>query len=338
MSNNKLDDDNEEGGGRINSGFWANLSTKSQPQSLSTGLTNRNGAGAEDDDAVEEEVLLPKTKKSRLIRRKRNNQCQPRLPLPVPASAVATTTTTTAAAGTTPNSLDELGDHKQFPQGEHDPTIITASTISASASAVGTPLPALPAQQPASDTLTGVPKVCDIVKAFRPAVFPSIPSSLLEKSEKQIRALKWNRLWKELEVSKWSFSKGKGLDDFYYYQPAAPCAASSAAAQHPKEGTPPFKSHSDVIYVVVKAANALRARSGSGLDAREEARQRSDSDSHSDSDSDDAPEPTPDAKEETSGSGVPADLPWPETWRRLQEEGWAWDHGAGLVTTYYLVK
>ena len=30
-------------------------------------------------------------------------------------------------------------------------------------------------------------------------------------------------------------------------------------------------------------------------------------------------------------------LKWPALWARLQEDGWSWDHGSGLVTTFYLV-
>jgi len=201
---------------------------------------------------------------------------------------------------------------------------------------------------------------------------PEIPRSL-RIPEKSLRALKWNHVWKELETMKWTVSKGKGLDDFYYYRPGLRDATKNKKHQtttllsvNVREGIPHFNRQSDVIDYIVKEAIPYKVCEGivdSGKDG-----QCPNSNSHPESESEaefsvgkhpaafesaDLPSDHR-AKNENKaeiGSIKESDalsyerwascnvqtMKWVDIWSRLQDEGWSWDHGSGLITTFYLM-
>jgi hypothetical protein len=179
--------------------------------------------------------------------------------------------------------------------------------------------------------------------------------------------MKWSHIWKELKNMKWTLSKGKGLDDYYYYRPdrrdtsRSQQPASFSGTMNMIEGVPYFKRQSDVVDFVVKKAGEYDRDKNVVHECSDEQGQSS-SESESEfsvgtqiEEVDDSTEPfnkspkggntllsrsnekTESVLVETWMNDIPK-MKWPDIWSRLQDDGWSWDHGSGLVTTYYLVR
>ena len=197
-----------------------------------------------------------------------------------------------------------------------------------------------------------------------------IAVSLCKKSEMEIRAMKWGTVWKELESMNWSFAKGKGLDDFYYYRPGFSRKKSitfDSTFSNFKKGIPYFNNQQDVINFVVQEVKLFQQGRSINLEGFESTDFVSDSDEEGeflleevsskadlqndvsvknigqvkavleDTSRDDQGVESTFAINKTNWIKEMETMKWSDLWSHLQNEGWSWDHGSGLVTTFYLV-
>jgi hypothetical protein len=312
-------------------GFWSNLSLSEKSAHKAHLPTGKNN---EDDDSSTD-IFIPRKKKSRLVRKKQDFS-------------------TTLTIDIDKNIDDAM---KCSPPLSHD----TVNQSKIDITAIDTGNTALsPKSLPDNKEMS--PLGCD---------FGGSPSSLLPRalrtSEKKIRSMKWSHIWKELKNMKWTLSKGKGLDDYYYYRPdrrdtsRSKEPASFSGTMNMIEGVPYFKRQSDVVDFVVKKAGEYDRDKNVVHECSDEQGQSS-SESESEfsvgtqiEEVDDSTEPfnkspkggntllsrsnekTESVLVETWMNDIPK-MKWPDIWSRLQDDGWSWDHGSGLVTTYYLVR
>lgn len=182
-----------------------------------------------------------------------------------------------------------------------------------------------------------------------------------------LKAMRWADIWKALEAVGWHWSKGRLLVDFYYIRPGR-------QARGGQEGSDYFIAPEDVLSFLkaqlrgpVGEQTSERIKVRAEKDAEEEVERaveemraaclsqaRSDSDNDSEEEEEEevdagGVEKGTDARKEAAiqASHKPQEpkhwwhsidsQPWHVIWSNLQKEGWTWDFGTGLVTSWFIM-
>jgi len=189
-----------------------------------------------------------------------------------------------------------------------------------------------------------------------------IPSSL--SSACDIKCMSWKSLWKELESVGWFWQRGRGLIDFVYCRPG--CRYFYGSGKHVNdsvtEGKHCFMSQDDVTKYLLKHAitdakfDNEKKKNGDGDEAGTlvvpgESTVSSNTVTGADDknlDSDNHAATLKSQEVPSDGDGKVAgqsdenwrqqvnSMSWAELWLHLSNEGWTWNHGSGLVTTWYM--
>jgi hypothetical protein len=147
------------------------------------------------------------------------------------------------------------------------------------------------------------------------------PAASLENFDwkNEIQTLPWPVLWRNLQAEGWTWDYGSGLVLTWYLRPGIEKLAKGI------QGISAFGSEEEVRKFLLKSIEG--SGGGGGGDGGGGGGGRVLSDDRGDEVSSD---------DESNWRNQIQTLPWPELWSNLQDEGWTWDHGSGLVARWYL--
>jgi hypothetical protein len=158
-----------------------------------------------------------------------------------------------------------------------------------------------------------------------------VPESVFDWRH-EVKTLPWPELWSNLQAEGWTWDHGSGLVTTWFMKPGVKKHSLGIV------GSTVFSSEEDVRDHLLRSDQSSRLSSSLLPPSHHDIQEivSDDEDPEEEEDKDPQDEDHDSIEEPFDWRNEIKTLPWPQLWKYLQGEGWTWDHGSGLVTTWYL--